>query len=80
MLSAQGHRAERDLYRATPAVTRRLRFPVLYEGPPPFNRLLRLARGCGEPILTRNLTGLVKFEADCYTYSYFYIYYVWMKE
>jgi hypothetical protein len=34
MLGAQGLWAGRDLYRATPAVTRTLVFPVLSEGPP----------------------------------------------
>jgi hypothetical protein len=33
MLGAQGRWAGRDLYRATPAVTRDLGFPVLSEGP-----------------------------------------------
>jgi hypothetical protein len=34
MLGAQGLGAGRDLYRATPAVTRGLGFPVSSEGPP----------------------------------------------
>jgi hypothetical protein len=32
-------------------------FQVSSDGPPPFNHLLRLARGCGGPILTRIPTG-----------------------
>jgi hypothetical protein len=31
--------------------------PVSFEGPPPFNSLLRLAKGCGGRILTQILTG-----------------------
>jgi hypothetical protein len=36
MLGAQGLWAERDLYRATPALTRASVFPVSSEGPPYF--------------------------------------------
>jgi hypothetical protein len=51
MLGAQGHWAERGLYRATPAVTRDLDFSGLIRRTAPFNmfsRLLRHTRGCGE--------------------------------
>jgi hypothetical protein len=51
MLGAQGLWAGRDLYRATPAVTRDLGFSA------PFSRLLRYTRGCGGSILTRILSG-----------------------
>jgi hypothetical protein len=54
---AQGPRAGRDLYRATPAVTRGLGFPGLIRRTAPFNRLLRLARGCRGPSLTRIRSG-----------------------
>jgi hypothetical protein len=50
--------AGRDLYRATPAVTRGLGFSGLIEKTAPFSRLLRQTRGCGESILTRIVTGL----------------------
>jgi hypothetical protein len=57
MLGAQGLRAGRDLYRATPAVTQDLCFFGLIRRTASFNYLLRLARGCGGPILTRIFTG-----------------------
>jgi hypothetical protein len=57
MLGAQGLWAGRDFYRVTPAVTHGLGFLVSFEWPSPFSRLLRHARGCGGPILTRILTG-----------------------
>jgi hypothetical protein len=57
MLGAQGLSAGRDLYRATPAVTRDLGFSSLIRRTAPFSRLLRHAWGCGGPILTRILTG-----------------------
>jgi hypothetical protein len=57
MLSAQGPWAGRDLYRATPAVTRDLGFFGLIRRTAPFSRLLRHTRGCGGSILTRILTG-----------------------
>jgi hypothetical protein len=47
----------RAVYRATPAVTRDLGFSRLIRRAAPFSRLLRLARGCGGPILTQILTG-----------------------
>jgi hypothetical protein len=57
MLGAQGLWAGRDLYRATPAVTRDLGFSGLIRRTAPFSRFLRYTRGCGGPILTRILTG-----------------------
>jgi hypothetical protein len=57
MLGAQGLWAGRDLYRATPAVTRDLGFSGLIRRTAPFSRLLRHTRGCGGSILTRILTG-----------------------
>jgi hypothetical protein len=45
MLDAQGIWAERDLYRATPAVTRDLGFSGLIWRTAPFSRLLRHTRG-----------------------------------
>jgi hypothetical protein len=50
--------AGRDLYRATPAVTRDLGFPGLVRRSAPFSRLVRHTKGCGGSILTRILTGL----------------------
>jgi hypothetical protein len=55
--SAQGLWAERDLYRATLAVTRDVGFSGLIRRTAPFSRLLRHTRGCGESILTWILTG-----------------------
>jgi hypothetical protein len=57
MLDAQGLWAGRDLYRATPAVTRGLRFSGVIRTTAPFSRLLRHTRGCRWSILTRILTG-----------------------
>ena len=57
MLGTQGLWAGRDLYRATPAVTRCLGFSGLIRMTAPFSRLLRHARGCWGPILTRIPTG-----------------------
>jgi hypothetical protein len=56
MFGAQGLRAGRDLYRATPAVTQDLGFSGLIRRTAPISRLLRHTRGCGGPILTRILT------------------------
>jgi hypothetical protein len=53
MLGAQGLLAGRDLYRATPAVSRDLGFIGLIQRTAPFNRFLQLSSGCGGPILTR---------------------------
>jgi hypothetical protein len=58
MLGARGLWAGRDLYRATPAVTRDLGISSLIWRTAPFSRLLRHTRGCGGTILTRILTGL----------------------
>jgi hypothetical protein len=57
MLGAQGLWAGRDLYRATPAVTRSLGFSGLIWRTAPFSRLLWHTRGCGGSILTRIVTG-----------------------
>jgi hypothetical protein len=65
MLGAQGLWAERDLYRATPVVTRDLGFFGLIRRTAPFSRLLRHSRGCGGSILTRILTGLMQEELTC---------------
>jgi hypothetical protein len=56
MLSAQGLWAGRDLYRATPTVTRDLGFSCLIWRTAPISHLLRHAWGCGGPILTWILT------------------------
>jgi hypothetical protein len=56
-LGAQGLWAGRDLYQANLRWHRASVFPVSSQGPPPFNCLLRLARGCGGPILTKILSG-----------------------
>jgi hypothetical protein len=55
MLGARGLWAGRDLYRATPAVTRGLGFSGLIRRTATFSRLLRHTRGCGGSILTRIL-------------------------
>jgi hypothetical protein len=57
MFGAQGLWAGRDLYHATPAVTRDLGFSSLIRRTAPFSRLLRHTRGCGGSILTQILTG-----------------------
>jgi hypothetical protein len=59
ILGAQGLWAGRDFYRATSAVTRGLGFTGLIRRTAPFNRILRLARGCGGPILTQVLAGSI---------------------
>jgi hypothetical protein len=56
MLGVEGLWAGKDLYRATPAVTRGLGFSGLIRRTAPFSRLLRHTRGCGGSILTRFLT------------------------
>jgi hypothetical protein len=58
-LGAQGLWAGRDLYRATPAVTRDLGFFGLIRRTAPFSRLVRHAWGCGGSILTRILKGII---------------------
>jgi hypothetical protein len=60
MLGAQDLWAGRDLYLATPAVTRGLGFSGLIRRTAPFSRLLGHTRGCGGSILTRILTGIMK--------------------
>jgi hypothetical protein len=55
MLGTQDLWAERDLYRATPTATRDLGFSGLIRRTALISRLLRLAWGCGECILTRIL-------------------------
>jgi hypothetical protein len=47
MLGAQGLWAGRDIYRATPTVTRDLGFTGIIRRTAPFSRLLRHTRGCG---------------------------------
>jgi hypothetical protein len=60
MLSALGLWAGRDLYHATPAVTRDVSlFSDLIRRTAPFSRLLWHTR-CGGSILTRILTGYIK--------------------
>jgi hypothetical protein len=56
MLGAQGLWAGRDLYRATPAVTRDHGFSDLIRRTAPFSRLLQHTRGCGGSILARILS------------------------
>jgi hypothetical protein len=60
MFDAQGLWAGRDLYRATPNVTRNLRYPGLIRRTAPFLRLIRHTWGCEGPILTRILNETVK--------------------
>jgi hypothetical protein len=50
---------QRNLYRATPTVTLGLGFSGFIQRTAPFDHLLRHTRGCGGPILTRILTGLM---------------------
>jgi hypothetical protein len=57
MFGAKGLWAGRDLYRATPAVTRGLGLSGPIRKTATFSRLLRHTRGCGVSILTRILTG-----------------------
>jgi hypothetical protein len=57
VLDAQGLWAGRDLYCATPAVTRDLGFSGLIWRTTPFSHLLRHTWGCGGSILTRILSG-----------------------
>jgi hypothetical protein len=58
MLGAQGLWAGRDLYFATPGVTRGLGFSGLIRRTDPFCRFLRHTRECGGSILTRIHRGL----------------------
>jgi hypothetical protein len=64
MLGAQGLWAGRDLYRATPNVTRDLGFFGLIRRTAPFSRLLRHARGSRGPIPPRILTGVTKWKIN----------------
>jgi hypothetical protein len=64
MLGAQGVWAGRDLYRATPAVTRDLGFSGLICRNALFSRFLRHTRGSGGSILTRILTGSCEGETS----------------
>jgi hypothetical protein len=57
MLTAQGLWAGRDLYRATPALTRNLGFSGFIRRTAPFSRLLRHTRWFGRSILTWILKG-----------------------
>jgi hypothetical protein len=57
MLGGMGLWAGKDLYHATPTVTRGLGFPVTSERTPSFSRLLQKTRGCRGSILTQILTG-----------------------
>jgi hypothetical protein len=67
MFGAQGLGAGRDLYRATPAVTRDLRFSGLIRGNVPISHLLRYTKECGGSILTRILTGELGEISSCVT-------------
>jgi hypothetical protein len=58
MFSHQSLWAGRDIYRATPSVTRGLRLPGLIRRTAPFSRLILLyTMRCEGPILTRILKG-----------------------
>jgi hypothetical protein len=57
MLGTQGLRAGKDLYRATPAVTRGLGFSGLIQRTAPISRFLQHAWWYGGPILTQVITG-----------------------
>jgi hypothetical protein len=73
MFGTKGLWAGRNLYRATPTVTRGLGFSSLIRKTAPFSRLLQHTRGCGGSILTRILTGAewllcmvsVWYQSDC---------------
>jgi hypothetical protein len=67
MLGTQGLWAGRDLYRATPAVTRDLGLSGLILRTAPFSCLLRHTSGCGGSILTRILTGSKKHRSKYYS-------------
>jgi hypothetical protein len=70
MLGTQGLWAGRDLYRATPAVTRDLVFSGLIQRTAQFSRLLQNTRGCGGSILTRILTGPIDVYTNYLCYEY----------
>jgi hypothetical protein len=69
MLGAQGLWTRRDLYRATPAVTRGLVFSGLIRRTAPFICLLRHTRGCGGSILTWILTGQLSCVVGLWIYK-----------
>jgi hypothetical protein len=71
MLDIQGLWAGRDLYRATPAVTRGL---GLIWRTAPFSRPLWYTRGCGKSILTRILMGCLAYDVDVWRYMLTCIY------
>jgi hypothetical protein len=82
MLGVQGLRAGRDLYRATPAVTRDLGFSGLIRRTAPFSRLLRHTRGYGGSILTRILTGgynVAQPHEKCIRISPIYVHWTGMR-
>jgi hypothetical protein len=68
-----------DLYRATPAATRDLGVSGLIRRTAPFNPLLRFARGCGRPILTKSsrvaysvcISQLIRYARTCSAYENF---------
>jgi hypothetical protein len=62
MLGAHGLWAGRDLYRATPTVTRDLGFSGPIRKTAPISRFLRHAWRCEGPILTRILTGIITYD------------------
>jgi hypothetical protein len=76
--------AGRDLYHATPTVTRDLGFSGLILRTTPFSRLLRHTRGYGGSILTRILTGFliwtsaITFSGS--TYEVFFTKHSWRTE
>jgi hypothetical protein len=68
MLSALGLWAGRNLYRATPSVTRDLGLSDLIQRTAPCSRLLRHAKGCWGSTLTRILTGRYRsFTSESYS-------------
>jgi hypothetical protein len=69
MLGAQSLWAGRDIYCATPPVTRDLGFSGLIWRTAPFSHLLRHTRGCGGPILTRILTGAIIVICTCASFG-----------
>jgi hypothetical protein len=59
MFGAQSLWAERDLYRATPAMTPYPYFSCLIQRTATFSRLLRHTRGCGGSFLAQILSGFI---------------------
>jgi hypothetical protein len=74
MLGSQGLWAGRNLYRATPAVTRDFGFSGLIRRTAQFSRLLRHMGGCRGSILTRILMG--SFISS--SLGYMYIKWTWL--